>query len=220
MQHRPHCPLLNQPHQPPASPEHGETPPPHYEEIAERSHGVGRCPAGLAAGEHHQEEFGDPYLDQENLPPPGVLRYEETVGEWVLYPEFPPPNSSLFHRRLQARLAAELARCEQPAAVPADDPALPDRAPLQLLAAVHPLQPGMPDLRALEELPEEGDSGDTMPPPVPNNTPAAASEPMMVDPEEDLYVTADGDPATGPEQDSPSASDINNADPVSKMKYW
>jgi len=221
MQHLPHCPLVNMPHPPPVPPVRGETPPPTYEEVIVRPRDLGHGPANTAASVENQEGFGDPRLDQENLPPMGVLQYEENVGEWRLFPEFPPPNSSLFHRRLQARLVAELARCDQQSAVPAADPVLPDRAPLQLLAAVHPLQPEEPDLQALEELPEEGDSGDTMPPPVPDNTFDPDPEPMMVDQhEEDLYVTADGSPPSEEQdQGSPSSDGARAAESVGNKIY-
>jgi len=89
----------------------------------------------------------------------------------------------------------------------------------------------VPDLLAHETLPDEGDSGDHLPPPVPHNTfiiseESEAPTALLL---EDAYVTADADPdlaaadpaPPGPPEEDPFALGAAALSPVSNsIKFY
>jgi len=156
-----------------------ETPPPTYEEIAPRP--FLHLPQPLPGPARVNQPFGDPQSDTENLPPPGVLRYEQTVGEWLLIPQLQPPHSNL-HQRRMANRALDGARIplgtvqQNLEPLPEEDlnNNLPANPPMLVAAggfwfppvpAVAPAPVPEPDLRANETLPHSPSSADTLPPP-------------------------------------------------------
>jgi len=233
MQSRPACEIGTVPRQLPSRQNHPGSPPPSYEEVIVRPPVLARCPLDPNNMPEHEDPYDNPEMDQEYLPPAGVLQYEHNVGEWIVYPTFPPPSSALFHRRLQQRLAAEVdaARKMQQMGEQLQDPVIEEdrednmdmnistpasdlqaavRLPLRPLAIVDPLQPVTIDLRAIEELPETSSSDNTLPPSGPNNTFIMGP----VESAEDLYVTADTGSTVEPSQPVPMTDGAATVEPA------
>jgi len=212
-----------------------ETPPPAYEEIAPRP--AFHLPQPLPGPAVINQPYGDPQSDQENLPPPGILRYEQAVGEWLLIPGLPPPHSALHQRRMANRaiggVRTPLLSLQQNLGpvqedhnnnTMAADPPRPVTAEgfwFPPVAVVAPVPAPEPDLRAHETLPASTDSDDTLPPPGSITITIQDPEPTVDRPHVGVEVVEE-EAAAQDEQEAPS-SPVDGAralEPVCNITYF
>jgi len=211
-----------------------ETPPPTYEEIAPRP--VFHPPQPMPGPAVINQSFGDPQSDAENRPPPGILRYEQTVGEWLLIPGLPPPHSALHQRRmanrafggvrtplvpLQQNLEPVREEDHNNNIMVADPPRLVTAEGFWFppVAVVAPA-PAEVDLRAHETLPASTDSDDTLPPPGSLTITIQDPEPTVDRPHVGVEVVEE-EAAAQDEQEAPS-SPVDGAralEPVCNIFY-